>query len=645
MSLSAIANGRDGPAPSSNDCPEGSSHVIPFSRTTLDSFIPILRYLPGLHLDQNLYYIHGPIATNDWARLRDYALTVSKFILMDIMNENSEALISPSAFFRLALSQEPEKAFFPHLSDLVIVDADASLSYLELLLTPSLKSLEVLRVPDSQQPTLSSFLITLVQVTPLLQTLIFGPGQFLSNSIHTVLQFRNLRQLELKDAVSEMNSAFFESLGSLPVLESLILDAGFCEYVSSTTTTDGKSDKEPPQNDISDTGDAFNQLMKLHVIGSPLLLEDLVAQITSTRLEDVSITVACLPYEELEIKREAKKGKQTVSIVQTRDPKTEKVYEGKKKKKKKKGEKGEKEKERQRRLPYEELEIQREVEKAKQTVSIVQTRNRETEKVDEGKKEEGILEEEVRRLNNLEGESEEERRLKAIKESKHWKERERSLLANVYNNTPFVALLRLLPSRWSASLKTVSVSTFGCSPQQALIPPTLLKEAFRTLLLHPTIENLIVKGWTLDSVEDSILCLAELAPSNLKGLFLPLDETNSGISLSTLRHIAITCPKLESLQCRIKPLSLIPEYTVPTTGTEALFHGLRTLSVGNSSPHPDSKKLYLIARHLDLLFPHLETINTSEEHNGEQWVVVNELVKMCQTARMDERYRASIMPT
>ncbi|KAF8801991.1 hypothetical protein BYT27DRAFT_7341616 [Phlegmacium glaucopus] len=115
------------------------------------------------------------------------------------------------------------------------------------------------------------------------------------------------------------------------------------------------------------------------------------------------------------------------------------------------------------------------------------------------------------------------------------------------------------------------------------------------------------------------------------------------MSLSTLRHIAITCPKLESLQCRIEPLSLIPEYTVPTT--EALFHGLRTLSVGNSSPHPDSKKLYLIARHLDLLFPHLETINTSKEHNGRQWVVVNELVKMCQTARMDERYRASIMPT
>ncbi|KAF8801979.1 hypothetical protein BYT27DRAFT_7308374, partial [Phlegmacium glaucopus] len=521
----------------------------------LDSFIPILRHLPGLYLDQNLYYILGPIAAEDWARLRDYALTVSKFILTDVKNKDSEARISPAAYFRLALSQDLETPFFPHLSDLVIVDADTSLSYLELLLTPSLKSLEVSRIPDAQQPRLFSFLITLAQVAPLLQSLILGPGQFPSISIYTIFQFRNLRQLELKDAVSEMNFAFFKSLGSLPALESLILDARSCEYVSSTTTMGGKSDKESSKNDISDTGDAFNQLMKLHVIGSPLFLEDLVPQIASTRLEDVSIMVACLFYEELEIKGTKK----------------------------------------------------RPMEKEREAQCLLELE-----------------------LKSLEGESEEERRLRAINERKEEKRR-----LDVYNNTPFVALLRLLPSRCA----------FSHSPQQALIPPTLLKEAFRTLLLHPTIENLIVKGWRLDSVEDSILGLAELAPSNLKGLFLPLDETNSGISLSTLRHIAIACPKLESLRCCINPLSLIPEYTVPTT--EALFHGLRTLSVGNLSPHwqPDSKKLYLIACHLDRLFPHLETINTSEEHNGEQWVVVNELVKMCQKARMDERFRASMMPT
>ena len=242
-------------------------------------------------------------------------------------------------------------------------------------------------------------------------------------------------------------------------------------------------------------------------------------------------------------------------------------------------------------------------------------------------------------LGELEGESMEERRMRAINEQRKARE------ANS-TNILFSALLQLLLSRWSSSLKTISVVTLGnalgYSLQQAFVAPTLLNEAFRLLLFHPTIENLTVKGWTPDSVEDSILGLAELTPSNLKSLFLPLYEAKSGISWSTLRHIAITCPKLQSLQCCIKPLSLIPKYTVPTT--EALFHGLQTLTVGNSFPDLHSNKLHLIARHLDLLFPHLETITTFE-HNAEAepWIAVNELVSMCQTARMDERYRASAM--
>lgn len=571
---------------------------------------------------------------DDWARLRDRTLTVSKFILTDVTKKSSEERISPAAYFRLALSQEPGIPFFPHLSDLIIVDADASLSYLELLLTPSLISLEVSRIPDAKQPTLFSFLTTLAQVAPLLQTLTFGPGRFTSMSIQTILQFKNLRQLELKDAVSKMTFAFLESLGSSsPALESLIFDARSCEYIPSTATMskglsngiakhtphgtelepmDGKNNEESPQSDTSDVGDAFSQLMKLHIIGPPLFLGNLILQIASTRLEDVSITVVIsrevleikeeLEIEKVEIEWEAKNEIQAVDIAQT----------SKRMKKRQMQREAQRERERER-------ERKRGVEAW----------------VLSGMSRSGIRLEELEiRLGELEGESEEERRMRAINEDKK---------VRAANSIPFSALLQLLPSRWSASLKTISVvNASGHYPQQVLIPPTLRNEAFRLLLFHPTIENLAVKGWTPDSVEDSILGLAEITPSNLKSLFLPLDEANSGISWSTLRHIAITCPKLQSLQCRIKPLSLIPKYTVQTT--EALFHGLRTLSIGNSFPDLHSNELYLIARHLDLLFPHLETITTFE-HNAEAepWIVVNELVKMCQTARMDERYRVSAM--
>ena len=616
-----------------------------------------MKHLPGLYLDdKNLYvslfcvkeshvignicqYIHGSIAKDDWARLRDRTLTVSKFILTDAREKSSEECISPSAYFRLALSQEPGNPFFPNLSDLIIVDADASLAYLELLLTPSLTSLEISDIPNAKQPTLFPFLTTLAQVAPLLQSLSFGPGQFTTKSIQTIFEFKNLRQLELKDAVSEMTFAFLECLGSSsPALESLILDARSCEYIPSTAIKehihtpyasfgtnlepmDGKNDDASPQSDASDVQGAFSQLVKLHIAGSPPFLGDLILQVASTKLEDVSITVA-ISGKAVDIKEELGVEKKvepimlgekqmkeismrTVNIVQTSK------WRGKKQMKMG-AEREERERERE-----EEREREREREKREEEAWI----SSEIFKL-------GIHVREIEiRLVELEGESEEERRLKEQRKVRE----------------PFMSLLQLLPTSWSTSLKTISViNTFGHSPQLALIPPTLLNEAFRVLLFHPTIENLTVEGWTPDSVEDSILGLTELAPSNLKSLFLPLHEKKSGISWSAFRHIAITCPKLQSLRCRINPLSLIPKYTVPTT--EVLFHGLRTLCVGNSFPDLHSNELYHIVRHLDLLFPHLETITTFE-HNAEAepWIVVNELVKMCQTARMDERYRASAM--
>lgn len=161
------------------------------------------------------------------------------------------------------------------------------------------------------------------------------------------------------------------------------------------------------------------------------------------------------------------------------------------------------------------------------------------------------------------------------------------------------------------------------------------------MILLPAIESLEVKGWILDSVEGVLSAAAEPIP-NLKCLLLPLGEPNSGISLSTLRHVAKTCPKLESFQCYIDCLSPVPEYSISTDA--GLSHGLQTLSVGSKFPlsiaNPLAKRRdYLIARHLYLLFPDLETISTFEEHDAVLWVVVNDFVKIFQTARQDDLNR------
>ena len=219
-----------------------------------------------------------------------------------------------------------------------------------------LKSLKVLCIPDAHQSNFFSFL-TAIEEEALLQTLILGPGWFESRSLQIISQFNNLHHLELKNEDSEIPLTFFDNIGSLPKLKTLILDA---HYVSSTMTknlwqpssmnesmvlpafedvsslyadsipnsnfVDGKS-KEDSAGDVLIsqnchlpilTSGTFNQLAKLHIIGWLTLFEDSMPHITSTKLEDVSITFIRLSYDELKVslakEKEAERGRGTGAI-------------------------------------------------------------------------------------------------------------------------------------------------------------------------------------------------------------------------------------------------------------------------------------------------------------------------------------------
>lgn len=605
-------------------------------------------------------------------------------------------------------------------------------------MTPSLQSLEASCIPDAQQSTFFSFLTAIKQEAPLLHTLILGPGRFQARSLKIVSQIHTLCHLELKNEDPENSPTFFDNIGSLPKLETLILDA---RHVPSTMTTD-----QPIYTDASNESGAgdvllskachtptspsgtFNQLSKIHVIGRLPLLQDLIPRIMSTRLEDVSITLICLSEDELKVRLAKEKAEK-----QRLDEETRKKEE-EEERKKKEMEEAESEKQqkqllgdpwggfgeaaamqeqssieatpspskKKKKTPKEQqglspipkvLDKRLKAEEAEtlkmlQAVWVVQEERerflkeqRERSVNEEGNRERFLREQEgrFRRSQLLEQarflkeqeerymkqqevreraqkEQEEQERVQKEQEEaeKSTKEdtgglleeeqerlpKEKEIQADIssgFYTMPFTQLLQLLCRRWTSSLKTASVYQLGESFQCLLDPPTLPVEIFRELLLLPAIESLEVQGWMLDSVE-SVFAVAKSIP-NLKSLLLPLDEKNPGVSIPTLRRVAETCPKLESFQCRIDPLLLIPH----PIGTGALSHGLRKLSVGNSSPLPDPKGLYDIARHLYLLFPTLEEVQTFEKYNGEQWIIVDELVKMCQTARMYDMNRPSLV--
>ena len=182
--------------------------------------------------------IHGSLTEADWTRLRHYTGTVSKFIVTDKFNvtdDASNARISPAAFLRLARLQSPDMFLLPNLSDLVIENADASIAFLDLLITPSLKSLNASCIPDAQQSPFHSFLTAIEREVPLLQTLILGPGRFLPTSLLTISRFNSLRHLELKHEDSTLPFGFFDNIGSLAMLETFELDV---RHVSGPMTGD-----------------------------------------------------------------------------------------------------------------------------------------------------------------------------------------------------------------------------------------------------------------------------------------------------------------------------------------------------------------------------------------------------------------------
>jgi hypothetical protein len=118
------------------------------------------------------------------------------------------------------------------------------------------------------------------------------------------------QHLELKPEDSTFPFAFFDNIGSLDMLETFILDA---RHVGAMTA-DGPKPNTPMDDNCEEHGAAdvghwhsntyrppicsFNQLTVLHLIGWLPLLDGLIRCVTSTKLEDVSVTLIRLSYDE-----------------------------------------------------------------------------------------------------------------------------------------------------------------------------------------------------------------------------------------------------------------------------------------------------------------------------------------------------------
>ena len=576
-----------------------------------------------------------------------------------IILTDDKPIIDPSTFLRIAQFLEPNSGLLPSLSRLRIIQADSYFLCLHLLHTPSLRTLEA-NVPDHRHPNFYSFLTALALKAPLLEKIILGTGQFPLKSLQEILKFTHLRHLELRDVASTIDFTFLQDVGTLLKLESFMLDARSCTYIaripeeqpsnktppaehtevgsqmpqpssnvedikgvrkealepSSDVGGDGPSliaypslsrpstpkigvdedkvdqplapifNQTPFNNDFSIlAGGGFCQLKKFYFVGGLSLLQDLIMYIASSTLEDISITVNHRSPQDLmqeledENMRRAKRRQELDQETQQEILAMEKAT----------------------RIDYRK--------------KLISSYNRVS-----SSKRQAIIEKAETRWKEQEGKLEEAKKDKVQPEKpqKH------------------TTILQTVSSRWSADLKTVKFNNLDGSPQPLLTLPVLPKLVYGPLFCHPNLEILEFKQWKLDSVGELLSSMKSSGPKKLKHLRLPLDDPDSAISLSGLLDIAEACPMLESLHCYIDTLPPIPEYSIrPTKG---LSHGLQSLFVANN-PSPtslwDFNQLLLVARHLHLTFPRLQTIDSMEGSNVEQWMRIRDLVQMFQVIRED----------
>ena len=583
---------------------------------------------------------------------------VTEFILTDI--ENDKPIIDSSTFCRIAQLSEANSGLLPSLLRLRIIHADDYFSYLHLLHTPSLRTLEA-NVLDHQHPSFFSFLTTLVLKAPLLEEIILGPGQFPLKSLQEIPKFAFLRQLELRDVASTIDFTFLQDVGTLSNLDYFLLDARSCTYTAripeeqpsktpaeqtdvgskmpqspseidestiseevkavelssviegdgpspifypslsrpSSPTTGINEDKEiiqplpPIDKDFSiSAAGGFYQLKKFHFVGGLSLLQDMILYIASSTLEDISITVIHLSPRNL-VRPELE---------------TENIS---------------------REMRRQEMDQETELEIVAMEKSTTISYNNS-----------------VKRYNrsSLSSILSSNRQVILEKAEIRWKEQEarhqvqyeeRKRVEMVEKHTK---ILQTVSSRWSADLKTVKFNNLDGSPQPIPTLPVLPKQVYEPLFCHPNLEILEFKQWRLDSVKDLLLSMKSSGNKKLKQLNLPIDDPKSAISLHGLLGVADACPMLESLHCSIDTSPPIPKYSSPTT--EALSHGLQSLFVANN---PTSlwnfDQLLLVARHLYLTFPRVQTIDRVEGPNAEQWVRIRNLVKLLQVSRQDDASR------
>ena len=606
-----------------------------------------------LNRDSFFKRIRGAVSKTDLEAFSSFTRRVGSFILTDAPLHLHECTIPPGTYIRLSQIRNPEAPFFPSLKHLRIIDADSALdTHLNFLLTDSLQSIELVNLSDSNQEVFSSFLVTLADECPRLSTITLGqdPNRRLSSSLlNDCLNFSHLRELELKDVLSELDFQLLVTIGrTLPELESFILNARTAEYslrLNSTQPT-ADTDGHTPAQDVPQEGErpstryaspespspvpisvpsfAFSnfgrcpspsasifgwgsappapipgQCPSPNHFGAPLISRGPLSSAKPVEAESLASSPQLTDEDEPPSSPQA--GKAEASSVPP--PSFARLKR---------------------------LHVAGELALIKDLVGSTGSAALEDMALT-------LVRSTPPKIVQAWDEVTTYSTYKGRKRASTTKVRMADKVVDM--ETPsFVSLVEeAIHTTWKDTLTKLFIGQHEtyAPGEQDTTSPILQFSTIAKILSLPTLEALEVSGWRFDSVSTP---LSQLSPK-LKVFHLPVGIENHGISLSDLRLIAESCPNIISLQTGIINLESIPAYGPFEGASHALSHGLEILSVGNASENSNQKDILDIARHLFILFPYLKEIRTHEGQNKEQWMYIHSLVQLLQTGRLDDAAR------
>lgn len=620
--------------------------------------------------------------------IQSYADRVEEFTLTDV---DGEAKFSPSVLICLARIHVPGRPLFPSLRHLRIDNANTSLDYLHLFLSPSIHTLEIIGVSENRRASLLSFLTVAVEEIPDLTTLILGPGRFSRDVLDKSLEFSQLQRLELLEMAAPLDYQLLKTIGHLRWLKVFSVDGQANLYTCFTTSTP----VDPLEEMRIEIEKRIRHAMQLRNEDDDTHRgqeEDLISQQLEREEEEALQREAeelatltrfknrTLLREEISKMEDRYRLRVQESVpndmafdideheVCEEQPQEHEAFQQK-----------EQDIELLKLFLRKKGRVQKAITEMKERHMHAATRRQEerTRRRIQGHN----LREERRRVNEAELrlQFEEEMRTRAEGDLQP-----NEVAEEYYPLFPTLTTLRICGNSslvkdlihlvCSSGLDRISIelSSYpptsvqashepGCPDEQQFVAAldhtlekwastlasidllandvpvfSLPKETMRKILHLPELSRLEIRGWNIDSCA-AIDFGGRNTPSKLRSLHLPTHLNSLAVPLHQLRIIAEACPELSSIRCNFDSLEGVPSYRYSQT----LSHKLKVLAVGNAPPRSETQGPLDVASYLNSLFPDLEQIEScggTEQDTG-QWGYIRDLVKWCQTVRSQERAR------